>query len=134
MKYFAILLLLATMSCATTQSQPGATADIQVLTPTEYQAQQPTSKAVLLDVRTPEEYATGHLENAKNVDYRGGAFADEMKNWNKNKVYYLYCASGNRSGKAAELLKEAGFKHIYNIGGFPALQEAGLPVAEETQQ
>ncbi|MBF9252744.1 rhodanese-like domain-containing protein [Pontibacter sp. 172403-2] len=122
------------MSCATTQPQTTATADVQVLTPTEYKAQQPTRKDVLLDVRTPEEYATGHLENARNVDYRGGAFAEEMKNWDKNKVYYLYCASGNRSGKAAELLKEAGFKHIYNIGGFPALQEANLPVEKETQQ
>jgi len=133
MKYFAILLLLVTMSCATTQQQAATTADVQVLTPTEYKAQKPTRKDVLLDVRTPEEYATGHLEDAQNVDYRGN-FAEELKNWNKNKVYYLYCASGNRSGKAARLLQENGFKHVYSIGGLPALQEAGLPVEKETQQ
>lgn len=107
--------------------QQQKTAEVKQLSPTEFKDQRMSTKAVLLDVRTPEEFAMSHLEGASNADYRGGEFAQEMKNWDKNKIYYLYCASGNRSGKAAELMKEAGFKHIYNVGGFNALKEAGLP-------
>lgn len=102
-------------------------AKVKQLTPKEFKAQKMNSKSVLLDVRTPEEFAAGYLEGAENVDYRGGDFAKQMNNWDKDKVYYLYCASGNRSGKAAELMREAGFKHIYNIGGYSTLKEAGLP-------
>ena len=133
-KYFATLFLLLTLSCTTTQQPTATTADVLVLTPAEYKARKLTRKAVLLDVRTPEEYASGHLEDARNVDYRGGDFAEALKRWDKNKVYYLYCASGNRSGKAATLLQENGFRHVYNIGGFPALQQAGLPVKIPAQR
>ncbi len=91
------------------------------------------SKTVLVDVRTPEEFATGHLEGALNSDFRGGAFATEMQNWDKDKTYYLYCASGNRSGKAAELMKEAGFRNIVNVGAFQDLKEAGLPTETGNQ-
>lgn len=102
------------------------------LTPTEFKAQKLGSKTVLLDVRTPQEFADGHLDGAENVDYRGGEFAEEMKNWDKKKVYYLYCASGNRSSMAAQLLHDAGFEHVYNIGGFNTLKEAGIPTTEES--
>ncbi len=100
---------------------------VKQLTPKEFKAQKLNSSAVLLDVRTPEEFTEGHLEGAANVDYRGGEFAEQMKNWDKSKTYYLYCASGNRSNKAADLLREAGFKNIYNIGGYNTLKEAGIP-------
>lgn len=101
---------------------------VKSLTPTEYKTQQTTTKnAVLLDVRTHEEFTTAHVKGAKNADYRGGAFAEEMNKWDKKKTYYLYCATGNRSGKAAKLMQEEGFEHVYNIGGFSALEEAGLP-------
>ncbi len=133
MKIFLFsILILATFSCAGPQQQTPV--EVQQLTPTEFKGQRMGRKAVLMDVRTPEEFAAGHLDGAKNSDYRGGEFAKEFQNWDKNKVYYLYCASGNRSGKAAELLKEAGFKHIYNIGGFPALKEAGLPTEMGSEQ
>ncbi|WP_439881853.1 rhodanese-like domain-containing protein [Pontibacter sp. MBLB2868] len=124
---FLSLLAVILLSCVGPQQGP---VEVKKLTAEQYKNQKMTNKAVLLDVRTPEEYATGHLDGAANVDYRGGDFAQEMQNWDKNKVYYLYCASGNRSGKAAELLKEAGFKHIYNIGGYSTLKEAGLPTEE----
>ena len=112
------------LSCSEPQQDM---AKVKQLTPKEFAKQKMESNAVLLDVRTPEEFAGGYLEGAENVDYRGGDFAREMGNWDKDKVYYLYCASGNRSGKAAELMREAGFKHIYNIGGYSTLKEAGLP-------
>ncbi|WP_276496578.1 rhodanese-like domain-containing protein [Pontibacter litorisediminis] len=126
MKVVAISLLAALMfSCAGTPQQ--GPAQVQNMTPTEFKRQNLNSKTVLVDVRTPEEYASGHLDGAMLSDFRGGDFAEDIRNWDKDKVYYLYCASGNRSGQAAELMKQAGFKHIYNLGGYQDLKVAGLP-------
>jgi len=126
MRLFTIALVaVLTFGCARTLQQ--APAQVQHMTPTEFKEQRLTKKTVVVDVRTPEEYESGHLDGAMLSDFRGGAFAQDIQNWDKDKVYYLYCASGNRSGKAAELMKEAGFKHIYNLGAFQTLKEAGLP-------
>lgn len=122
------LVILTAFSCA---SPPQTTpVEVQNLSTQEFKRQRMSGKTLLVDVRTPEEFAAGHLTGAINSDYRGGDFAEEMKTWKKNKVYYLYCASGNRSGKAAELMKEAGFQHIYNIGAYQELREAGLPTEQ----
>ncbi|TPE42890.1 rhodanese-like domain-containing protein [Pontibacter mangrovi] len=126
MRTIILALLAAVMfSCAGTPQQEPA--QVQKLTPSEFKQQNMNRKTVLLDVRTPEEYAGGHLDGAMLSDFRGGEFAKDMQNWDKDKVYYLYCASGNRSGKASEMLKQAGFKHIYDLGGYQSLVEAGLP-------
>ncbi|UPL50785.1 rhodanese-like domain-containing protein [Hymenobacter sublimis] len=82
---------------------------------------------VLLDVRTPAEFAAGHLSGAQNVDFRAPDFAQRMALLDPKKRYVLYCASGNRSGKAAVLLQEKGFQKVLNAGGFQALKEGGLP-------
>lgn len=122
-----IITLLAVLTFGCTRIPQQVPAQVQRLTPNEFKEQRLTSKTVVVDVRTPEEYAAGHLDGATLSDFRGGEFAQDIQSWDKNKVYYLYCASGNRSGKAAELMKEAGFKHIYDLGGYQTLKEAGLP-------
>ncbi|WP_242927410.1 rhodanese-like domain-containing protein [Pontibacter vulgaris] len=130
---FAAVAVITLMSCSAPQQQ--GTAEVKRLSATEYKDQHANEKkAVLVDVRTPQEYAAGHVTNAKNSDFLSGQFATEMKGWDKNKTYYLYCASGNRSGKAAKLMQEAGFKKVYNIGGFKDLKNTGLPTADSTQQ
>jgi phage shock protein E len=99
------------------------------LTPAEFQAQQQAEPGVLLDVRTPSEFEGGYLEGATNYDFLGGVFNDAYPAFDKNATYYLYCASGNRSGKAAQQMLDAGFAKVYNVGGFQELAGAGLPVA-----
>lgn len=84
---------------------------------------------VVLDVRTPAEYAGGHLENADNIDVMAPDFASRVDGLDRKKTYYLYCRSGNRSGQAARRMKEMGFEHAYNVGGFEDLAAAGAPVA-----
>lgn len=120
-----IFIILTSFRCAGPQQRTPV--EVQNLGTEEFKKQRMSNKTLLVDVRTPEEFADGHLTGAINSDYRGGDFAEEIKTWKKNKVYYLYCATGNRSGKAAELMKAAGFQHIYNIGGYQTLREAGLP-------
>jgi rhodanese-related sulfurtransferase len=78
-----------------------------------------TKKPQILDVRTPEEFAAGHIDNATNVDWQGENFVKSAEKFNKNKPVYVYCKSGRRSMKASEKLEELGFKKIYNLdGGF----------------
>ncbi|MDX5419005.1 MAG: rhodanese-like domain-containing protein [Hymenobacteraceae bacterium] len=131
MKLFLITFMAAgMMSCASPQQSDGK---VKTISATEYKAHHEkidNQEVVLVDVRTPAEFEAGHLENTRHADFLSGEFEKEMQTWDKDKTYYLYCASGNRSGKAAKLMEEAGFKNVYNIGGYSDLKDAGLPVEE----
>ncbi len=69
---------------------------------------------VVLDVRTPEEYTQGHLENAQLINYNSGNFQNEINKLDKSKTYLVYCKAGGRSAKASEELSAKGFK-VYNL-------------------
>ena len=75
-------------------------------------------EAVILDVRTEEEFESGYIPNAKNIDLRmGPGFIDEINNLEKNKSYYVYCRSGARSAQAVQLMRDLGFNETYNLLG-----------------
>ncbi|MDG1252151.1 MAG: rhodanese-like domain-containing protein [Schleiferiaceae bacterium] len=79
---------------------------------------------ILVDVRTPEEVAEGHVEGADFIDFYSDDFVAQMESKygeNKDQEVFLYCRSGGRSGKALGLLKQAGFTHVHHLlGGFNA--------------
>ena len=132
MKLVLISIIALLLSCNT--QQQGAK-DHSTLTATEYKEKHANTKeAILVDVRTPAEFEEGHLQGAQNADFLSKELHNRMQNWDKSRTYYLYCASGNRSGQAARIMEEAGFKKVYNIGGYKELKEAGLPVIEPKQQ
>ena len=80
----------------------------------------------VLDVRTPAEYAAGHLPGAINVDIEGGAFEQQVEQLPKDATYFVYCRSGNRSGVATDQMAELGFTDIYDLqGGIVDWQAAG---------
>jgi phage shock protein E len=84
---------------------------------------------VVLDVRTPEEFASGHLAGAVGLDFYAAAFADDLAALDREAPYLLYCRSGNRSGQAREMMRSLGFVEVHEIaGGINAWVEAGLPV------
>lgn len=75
--------------------------------------------AQILDVRTPEEFAEGHIQKAANVNWTGSTFVKDAEKFNKEKPVFVYCRSGRRSMEASKKLQELGFKKIYNLdGGF----------------
>ncbi len=83
---------------------------------------------VPLDVRTPDEYNQGHIENAEFLNIKSSDFEKELEKLDKNKKYLVYCRSGIRSNKAAELMKKHEFKEVYNIiGGFEKWKSKRLP-------
>ena len=71
----------------------------------------------LLDVRTPEEYNTEHIGDAKNVNWNGDDFVAKASTYDKSKPIFVYCKLGGRSAQAADKLAELGFKEIYNLNG-----------------
>jgi len=86
---------------------------------------------VILDVRTPEEFATGHLAGAINLDYEADTFAQEIGKLDNKKVYLLYCKAGSRSSAADMMMKDLGFKGLFWItGGIVQWQADGYPIAD----
>lgn len=75
-----------------------------------------TPGAVLVDVRTPGEYRSGTIQGARNIDFLSPDFKNEFLKLDKNKSYFLFCRSGNRSGQACRMLAKEGYK-VYNLDG-----------------
>ena len=82
----------------------------------------------ILDVRTPEEFAEGFIEGARNIDFYRDDFEIEINSLDKESSYALYCRSGKRSGQAAQMMQEAGFLSVFNLdGGMIDWANAGMP-------
>ena len=75
------------------------------------------NNAVLVDVRTNDEYNSGYIENSINIDYFSDDFSENVEKLDKNTPIVLYCRSGKRSSKSANKLSKLGFKEIYNLQG-----------------
>lgn len=91
-----------------------------------------TPKPQILDVRTPEEFTAGHIDNAENVNWLGDSFVAGAEKLDKTKPVFVYCKSGGRSQSAAEKLKELGFTTIYQLqGGILKWDAAGMSKPSE---
>lgn len=89
------------------------------LTQEEWVSQLEADKnAVVLDVRTEDEYDDGIIPNAINLDiHKGQGFIDGLEALDKSKNYYVYCRSGARSAKACEVMENLGFENAFNLQG-----------------
>lgn len=75
-------------------------------------------KVVVLDVRTTQEFTEGHLPNAVHIDVMDSvAFVQQISKLKKGKTYLVYCKRGRRSTKAATMMEQQGFRHIWNMEG-----------------
>lgn len=83
----------------------------------------------IIDVRTPEEFAAGHVDGAVNINLQSGTFESDIAQLDPNAAYAVYCRSGNRSSEATAIMGEAGFTDVTNLeaGGFAELAAAGVP-------
>ena len=84
----------------------------------------------IIDVRTPDEFATGHLEGAVNSDIEGGQFSTYIATLDKTATFVLYCHSGRRAALAAQAMADAGFTDVHDIGSIADWQAAGYPVVQ----
>jgi rhodanese-related sulfurtransferase len=84
---------------------------------------------IVIDVRTPEEFAEGYIEGADMIDFYADTFADDIAALGPDSTYLLYCRSGNRSGQTAALMQQLGFENVYDMeGGVVAYGGQGLPL------
>jgi rhodanese-related sulfurtransferase len=131
MKYTLILLLFLFAFRSEIQGQTIQKDSIHVLSLAEFEKMSSKRKAKILDVRTPEEVAEGHLLGSTTVNFLSPDFSKEVEALNKNKTYLLYCRSGSRTRKAADAMQKMGFKHVYMLeGGITAWKEAGKEVVK----
>ena len=126
MKFRHLFLLLITITISSCKGQPSK--NIESVTPVAFAKKiSETPKAQILDVRTPEEFASEHIDNAENVNWLGDNFSEGTAKFDKYKPIFVYCKSGARSAKAAEKLQELGFKTIYQLeGGLLKWNAAGM--------
>lgn len=102
-----------------------------LLKPQEFKDFLANNDVLLLDVRTPGEYSSGHIENAININFLSPEFDEEIKKLDTSKTLVIYCRSGNRSGKSTSKLVKAGFTDIYDLkGGVLNWQKSGLELVK----
>ncbi len=90
---------------------------IKVLDILEFKAQTQNKNVQLIDVRTPNEFNSGHIKNSKNIDSASSNFNDEFSKLNKDQAVYVYCRSGARSRQCSNKLAAMGFTEIYDLKG-----------------
>jgi rhodanese-related sulfurtransferase len=107
----------------------GATTKVNNLDANGFASDIKNAGVVVLDVRTAGEFASGHIENAINIDVESSDFDSKIAKLDKNVEYAVYCHSGRRSGIATEKMAKSGFTKISNLdGGIQAWQAAGFPL------
>ena len=123
-------ILLSVLFTSCTNSQTSKTN----LSPIEFSNKISESpEAFILDVRTPQEFSEGHIENAKNVDWNGNQFELQIEKFDKTKPLFVYCLGGGRSASAASKLRSNGFKEVYELdGGMMNWRSAGLSETTNT--
>lgn len=116
----ALLFLGAVSACS---SGSDAVTDV---TPAEAVEVLAEPDVTVLDVRTPAEYAAGHLPGAVNIDVESSSFEQQVSELPKDDTYFVYCRTGNRSGVATDQMADLGFTDLYDLqGGVVDWQAAG---------
>jgi rhodanese-related sulfurtransferase len=125
---FLLFIFFVLISCGQNgENAKGKDAAIQKINVDDFRLA--TENSVIIDVRTPGEYESGHIKNAININVSDSNFQEKIAQLNKNEKVYVYCKIGSRSNKAANILVKNGFKQVYDLnGGIISWQRANLPL------
>ena len=122
---------------ATPQTPAIQTAAPQALKVTHVDAKQASAlmaaqpDLVVLDVRTPREFTSGHIDGATNIDFKNSNFATQLSALDKDQTYLIHCRSGGRSTASLKAFKKLGFAHIIHMdGGMNGWNKAQLPTVK----
>lgn len=121
-----IMLILGSISCTHTAAQS------KVIDPTAFEQMILTDTSVqLIDVRTPDEYQSGHIAKAVNYNINDASFGENLAKLDLNRPVLVYCAVGGRSGRAAAQLDKLGFKKVFDLrGGMTAWRAANKKIVK----
>lgn len=125
----AVVLFISGATISSCQTSPGKT----LLDPAGFDAKiKSTTNAVIVDVRTSEEFSKGHIKDALNIDWNGTDFEKQIGNLDKTKPVFVYCLSGGRSSAAAAKMRSSGFTTVYELeGGMMKWRAANMPETNE---
>ncbi len=106
----------------------GVIQEISSLSPQEFSNLLQTNNHILLDIRTADEYAAGHIKNSHQIDYyQSQLFSNYLDTLDKNQSYLIYCRTGSRSKAALKLMHDKGFDNVFELAsGYNAWVTAGL--------
>jgi thioredoxin len=131
--FFPIILLVFILGTSCSANQKTG---ITTLTPEAFANKiAETTNPQIIDVRTPEEYIGGAIEDAQNVNWNSADFNSKIELLDKTRPVFVYCLSGGRSAEASQTLVDKGFKEIFELqGGIMAWNNAGLPLANAVKK
>jgi len=123
------MILISFVSCGQKQNKNATDGDsaskISLISASELN--KANDQILLIDVRTPGEFASGHIENSINIDYKSNDFKDLIGKLDPNQEVYVYCKVGGRSGRSAKIMRDMGFEKIYDLkGGINAWEKEGF--------
>jgi thioredoxin 1 len=137
-KYFlriAVVFIIALSACSNQQQAQAVTqaADSVKLNAVAFSNKLNNTKdAILLDVRTPDEFSEAHIQNATNTDWNSADFKTQVAQLDKSKPVFVYCLRGGRSSSSVEFLQANGFQHVYELeGGIIKWKDANLPLTSD---
>ncbi|WP_459213009.1 rhodanese-like domain-containing protein [Aquimarina rhabdastrellae] len=113
----ALFVCCSLLSCTPKQKDTHVKGTVQLITIPQMETLLDNKEVQLIDVRTPEEYAQGHIKGAVNINYKDDDFSTLITKVDTSKPVIVYCARGGRSRQSAKLMKNAGFKKIYDLEG-----------------
>lgn len=109
--FLLVYILMILSGCSFIEAQ-------NTLSPEEFESKLKTEEPLqLIDVRTAEEFSQGYIQDARNMDYYDPLFKDRIQELDTSQPVFVYCRSGSRSAKAAQLFKEEGFLQVYDLAG-----------------
>ena len=110
------------------ESNPAKEPVFMQLSPQDFSAKI-SEDIILIDIRTVEEFNSGKIAGATNIDFYSASFRSELDLLDKNKTYLIYCRSGSRSSQAMNIMKSLGFSEVYELnGGINTWVIARLPI------
>jgi rhodanese-related sulfurtransferase len=125
----ALLALGVAVASLHADDKPTTRPRVQKIDVDEFDKMRQEKEAVILDVRTPDEFGKGHVPGAVNMNVNDPTFDKKVSELDKSKTYLVHCARGVRSARASSKLAAVGFEHLYDFsGGFEGWKKAGKPV------
>ena len=120
----AVVSTLGLSACGSSDS--GSTSDTSIV------EMQLVPAGNVIDVRTAVEFAQGHVQGARNLDIQNGDFEKALSTLDKDASYNVYCRSGNRSAAATEMMRNAGFTNVVDLGAVEdAAKTLALPIVAD---
>jgi rhodanese-related sulfurtransferase len=112
-----LIMILPSSNNGNDSNESSVDQSLRTVSPEEFESSLGATNSVLLDIRTPQEFESGRIEGAKNIDFYSSSFKSELDDLDKDIEYQIYCNSGNRSATALTMMKDLGFTNVIELDG-----------------